>query len=115
MNAKQERAIEAIRKEIVRRQSNGPPEACEFKTWKVTEDPDTDLVFLVSEYGSKTDEGTMASLICRDYRHFKIGPSGGVKLISLSTNLRTSDPGRDEGHGIFNACNWYHKPKKETK
>ena len=53
----------------------------------------------------------MAGLVCRDRRHFMVGHAGGVQLLSLDTNLRSSYPKRVRG--VFKTVNYYHPPRKE--
>jgi hypothetical protein len=73
-------------------------------------DGSTGLVFVVSEYGMIGDEGTAASMMCRDYRHFAIGSRGGVKLITFAGNLRTTSP--KNVTGIFKSVIYYHPQRK---
>lgn len=39
-------------------------------------------VYLVTEHGMKNDEGTMASVLCRDYRHVAVGERGQLRLLN---------------------------------
>jgi hypothetical protein len=112
MTPAQQKALDRIKAEIVRQKSNGKPETSEFKKFEVTDGADTPLVFLVTEYGMKGDEGTMAALMCRDYRHFMIGKRGGVELLSLVSNLRSSYPKRVRG--AWAAVTYWHPPKKDS-
>jgi hypothetical protein len=49
------------------------------------------FISFVIETGMPNDEGTAASLICRDRRHFFIGKRGGIKLVSVSQSMKTKD------------------------
>ena len=53
----------------------------------------SDLGFAVSyaiEVGLPNDAGTLASVICRTYKHFFIGKRGGVKLCHTHSNGKFS-------------------------
>ena len=41
--------------------------------------------------GMPEDEGTLASVLCREYRHFFIGKRGGVQLRTVSIGNKTSN------------------------
>lgn len=47
----------------------------------------TNIHSFVIEVGMRNDEGTYASLMCRDYRHYMIYPLGGVVLVSGQNGL----------------------------
>lgn len=44
------------------------------------------------EVGMTEDEGTLARVLCRNYRHFFIGKRGGVKLVSCSMGTHSTSP-----------------------
>ena len=50
----------------------------EWKKWEV-ETTDYGPVWLTAESGMVNDQGTMASIFCRDYWHISIGPRGKIK------------------------------------
>ena len=79
--AAQSKAIERIKAAVADRNSYGDPANYEFKKVEV-KDLDWGAVSMVTEFGRKGDEGTYAALICRDYRHFFIGPKGGITMVS---------------------------------
>lgn len=113
MNKAQTKAVEAIKARIVAMKSHGGADKYEFKTFETSDPADTALVFLVTEYGNIGDENDMRSLMCRDRRHFAIGKRGGVKLLSLDTNLKSSNP--KNVRGVFNAVNYYHPEAKAAR
>jgi hypothetical protein len=83
MNAKQINVIEIIKKEMMQGR------------YEIKKAETTDCDFFVSfviEVGMPDDEGTLASALCRDYRHFFIGKRGGVTLKSVSTGNRWASP-----------------------
>ncbi len=53
----------------------------EFKTFELTYGYGGRL-YLVTEVGGKTDEGTMAAIFCRTRRHIVIGPRGGLESLN---------------------------------
>jgi hypothetical protein len=111
VNKAQAKTVEALRAALVRHKSNGEPEKHEFKTFEVSNGEHSALVFVTAEYGMKNDEGTMAALICRDNRHFMIGKRGGVKLLSLSANLKMSTP--KNVRGVFQSVIYWHRKGDE--
>jgi hypothetical protein len=55
----------------------------------------SDIGYAISyaiEVGLPNDEGTLASTICRVYKHFFIGKRGGVKLVFAQSNGKFSRP-----------------------
>lgn len=112
MTGRQTEAIEKIKNQIVAKKSNGYPEECEFKTFDVKVLIPNRLISLVVEYGRKGDEGTYASLMCRDRRHFMIRKRGGIELVTLDANLQSSYPKGIKG--LFKAVNYWHPPKKKA-
>jgi hypothetical protein len=69
--------------------------AKELKKFEVSHFPDCPLTFVIVEVGMPNDEGTMASVYCRDYRHIVIGRHGGLKLMNAKNKRRSQ--------GWFNA------------
>lgn len=98
MTEQQAKTIEHIRESVLRRRYGHTQASYEIKQFEISTLPDCDLVFLVVETGLKGDEGTMASVLCRDHRHIKIGVRGGCELLN-STSPRT------QSKGIFNVLN----------
>lgn len=77
MTRAQENTIEKIKKEIPRFDFYSSDEY-EIKKFEVKENE-----FFVSVYfvtGRKNDEGTMAEMLCRKYRHAFIGKNGGLMV-----------------------------------
>jgi hypothetical protein len=92
MNAKQTNAIEIIKKEMM------------GNSYEVKKEEVSDCGFFVSytiEVGMANDEGTLASALCRNYRHFFIGNRGGVTLKSVSMGSHYSSP--KSVTGLFNS------------
>lgn len=112
MTKAQQKAIDAIKADIVRLKSHGRPDEHEFKKFVITESQGTRLVFLIAEYGLIGDEADGRRLLFRDRRHFAIGARGGVKLLSLSANLRSTSPTRVRG--VFASVNYWHPRRKEA-
>ena len=83
MTKAQKETIERLRKDILEHDGLGKEymDDYEYKDFKVTEMPNIGIVFLATVVGSKTDEGTMAAVLCRRRRNIKIGPRGGVTSI----------------------------------
>ena len=92
MNSKQINVIETIKKEMMENRY-------EVKTEQVS-----DCGFFVSysiEVGIADDEGTLASVLCRNYRHFFIGKRGGVTLKTVSMGNHRASP--KSVSGLFNS------------
>lgn len=53
----------------------------EFKQFELTFG-NYNTLYLVAVTGRKTDEGTMAAVLCRTRRHLRIGQRGGVQTLS---------------------------------
>lgn len=79
MSPAQEEMIEFAKKQILVNDSNGYPEAHEYKQFDVKL-LNWGKVQILTEVGSKTDEGTMAQIFCRTRRQIFIGRKGGLKL-----------------------------------
>jgi hypothetical protein len=58
--------------------------------------------FVVLEVGMVGDEGSAASIYCRDYRHVVIGKRGGIELLNPKPTKRTKKVFKTAG-GWFNA------------
>jgi len=54
----------------------------EVKKFEVTHFKGGSQTFVTVETGLVDDEGTMASVVCRDYRHIAISKRGGLKLLN---------------------------------
>jgi len=74
--AKALRTSEQIRDAMLQRRSDH-----ELKKYEITPIA-ANLSSLIIEIGMVGDEGTAASLLCRDYRHYIIYRGGGVALVS---------------------------------
>lgn len=79
MSPAQEKMVAFAKKQILENDSNGYPETHEYKRFEV-ELLEWGSVSILSEVGSKTDEGTMAAIFCRTRRHIFIGRRGGLTL-----------------------------------
>jgi hypothetical protein len=79
MNKSQQATIDAITKSMTRLNQ-------EIKISEI--DDKNYFVSFSIEVGMPNDEGTAASLICRDRRHFFIGKRGGIKLVSVSQSMK---------------------------
>lgn len=77
MTKKQERTIERIKKEIPYFDFYSS-DNYEIKKFEVKEYETFVSVYFVT--GRKGDEGTMAEVICRKYRHAFIGKNGGITV-----------------------------------
>jgi hypothetical protein len=78
MNKAQVQAIEYLLEAVVHYQANGDPEGHEFKRIDIAEWPS--FVSVTTVYGLCKDEGTLAAVCARDYRHFTIGTRGAITL-----------------------------------
>jgi len=93
MNAKQAARVEAFRDQILKAKYGHTAASYEIKQFKVTEyDADTPI-YLVCETGLIGDEGTAASILCRDYRLISIGVLGGCELMNPKVKGRTINRG----------------------
>lgn len=83
MTDKQERAVKRIRF-MLDAELKYAGDKYELKTWEVNEDHFTHsgLVFVYVEWGMKGDEGTLASVLCREKVHISIGKHGGAQYIT---------------------------------
>lgn len=81
--AKFESIAVKIRDDVLARNSKISPQ--EIKKFSMTYDEELGHGFVVVETGMLDDEGTMASLVCRDYRHVHVTQSGAVKLMNPKT------------------------------
>lgn len=91
MTKQQEKTIERIKKEIPYFDFYSS-DKYEIKEFKVDE-----CEYFVSLYivtGMKDDEGTLAALLCRKYRHAFIGKRGGIQVPYFK---------RKGSHGTFSA------------
>lgn len=100
------RTLDTIRENLPKYDFYGGPDRYEIKKFNLSQaemDPEiVDLitsagrrvpkpdVFVTIDTGMKNDDGTLASIYCRKYRHLKIGPRGGIE--SCTINQRTFRP-----------------------
>lgn len=92
MTPKQAAMIDLLKARILERNAAwGATEMKHFAIEDVRED--SDLVFMVIEVGSPNDEGTLASVFCRDRRHIMIGPNGGCTLLNPKVKGKTRNRG----------------------
>lgn len=84
MTKHQERAVEWLRTEILKRDGLAS-DRYEYKQFDVTDNAASGLVFVIAEVGLKNDENTMAGLLCRTHRHIVIGKRGALKLLNAKT------------------------------
>lgn len=66
---------------VLRKNDLGQPGRTEVKRLEISE-AWGGSAFVVLEVGMVSDEGTMASVFCRDYRHLWIGKRGGIELLN---------------------------------
>ena len=90
MTPKQTKTIEVLKNQIESR--NARTGKADLKQFEIVES-DTGLVFVVISFGLPKDEGTLASLLCRDYRHIKIGTQGGCELLNPKRKGHTINRG----------------------
>lgn len=76
LTEKQAGAVDAIRA-AAEQKMYGDRSKYEFKRWEVVAYESFVAVSVV--VGRKNDEGTMASVVARDYGHFYVGRKGGIK------------------------------------
>ena len=79
INTRQQRNLDRLHTELLR-----DDDRHEWKSWETTT-TDYGPVWLSCETGLKNDEGTMASVICRDAWHIQIKTGGGTR-VSRSPN-----------------------------
>lgn len=81
MSPAQQKMVAFAKERIFENDSNGCPEKYEYKRFEVKL-LEWGAVQILSEVGSKTDEGTMAAILCRTRRQIFIGRKGGLKLLN---------------------------------
>ncbi len=79
MSPAQEKMVVFAKKQIFQNDSNGYPETHEYKQFDVKL-LEWGAVQILSEVGSKTDEGTAAAIFCRTRRQVFVGRKGGLQL-----------------------------------
>lgn len=84
MTKAQERTIEAIKSGLPRFDFYGAPADYEVKEFVVKEYEYFVSVYIVT--GRKNDDGTLAAVLCRKYRHAFIGKKGGVSYMNSKSN-----------------------------
>lgn len=109
MTKTQQRIVNRLKKDVIEYDGSKDWEGkYEYKQWKVEEKrlfedcvyvKTKTYVYVTCTVGMVNDEHTYASVLCRRYRMFMIGPRGGVK--GLLGRKRT---------GYWNALIWsYHR------
>lgn len=78
MTKYQEKAVERIKRYIEEHDLHRNDERYEIKEFSV-EETDYGTVIVYSVTGLKNDEGTLASVFCRNIRHIFIGKRGGLR------------------------------------
>jgi len=91
MTPQQQKTIEWLRAEIMRVDGLGAHQADhEYKEFKITEQPETGLVYLLTVVGQKDDEGTLAAVFARTRRHIKIGKRGSLQLLNAKEGKKVT-------------------------
>lgn len=85
MTRRQEYMVEMIRRKAKENLFYNK-EAYEFKTFEVKDERWATIV--VFEIGQKNDEGTMASIFCRDRAQFFIGKNGGITYVNKKGTVK---------------------------
>lgn len=86
MTKAQEQTIRKVMREIPRFDFYSS-EGYEVKDFDITV-TDFGKVFISFHTGMVGDEGTLASVICRKWRHFMIGERGGVSVFTQKGNRK---------------------------
>ena len=103
MNQKQKQVIELLKHTILNERQKHATNQYEYKEWEVNVREieligrKYEFVYVSCTTGLVGDEGTMASVLCREHRHIHIGKRGAVKL----TNAKVKKHSR----GIFWVAN----------
>lgn len=84
----QQRLVDYLPGRILEAHTYGDADNYEIKRLDVT-DHDWGMTSIVIEVGRKGDEGTVGSIICRDYRHIFIGRSGGLQLVNAKHKAKS--------------------------
>lgn len=83
---KHQQIAEELRDALLRKHNAGKDldkyKADEVKKFELAHFPGGSTTFMVIDIGLIGDEGTMASVFCRDYRHIAISKRGGLKLLN---------------------------------
>lgn len=90
MSPAQKRMVKFARKQILKNDSHGYEQDHEYKRFDVKL-LDWGKVQILTEVGSKTDEGTMAQFLCRTRRHIFIGRKGGLTLCNPARFVKDKD------------------------
>lgn len=94
LTAKQAKTVADIKAAILSSRYGCAAGSYEIKRFEVTLPREgSDLAFLIVETGMRNDEGTLASVLCRDRRHIMIGPNGGTELLNPKKKGRTINRG----------------------
>jgi hypothetical protein len=120
MRARQKRAIELIKEEIVRVRGSGGGREFKSINVKLLVDrrfDDRHVIVLTTEYGYLNDEKRLVSAsepdawYCRDERRFLIGPTGSVELMCARTRRGIFYP-TSFIRGVRNSVVW---PRKSSE
>lgn len=84
----QQRLIDELPKALLNKANEYSRHDHEVKRVDVSDENEF-FVSLVVEVGLVGDEDTMASVLCRDYRHIFIRPSGGLELVNAKLKGRS--------------------------
>jgi hypothetical protein len=82
LSPKQKLAVLTIAEWAIKDQSHGHPEDYEFKEFRIEKLDWHSSILVHYEIGGKGDEGSWASIMCRDRRMIRVGVKGGKELIS---------------------------------
>lgn len=93
MNQVQQEMVERLKTAIL--EKNSGSRGSEIKKLEIREFYNT--VSMVIEVGMPGDEGTMASVFARDYRHIFIGPRGGLEICNTKTKTGKYRKSRQRG------------------
>ncbi len=94
LTAKQAKAIEYIKAKILDANYGHTATSYEIKKFEITlPQENNDQAYLMVETGMKNDEGTLASMLCRDHRLIAVGQNGGTELLNPKKKGRTINRG----------------------
>jgi hypothetical protein len=87
-SAKHAEMIEEFKIAMLARHARVSPGDVEVKLFSVQHYEGDSATYFVLEVGTVGDEGTLAALFCRDYRHIRIGKAGGLKLLNAKNKRK---------------------------
>lgn len=91
----QEKTVELLKERLLHKANryrdpqNSKHNPHEIKKFEVKHIEGSSRTYVVIELGMEGDEGTMASVFCRDYRHVSIGVRGGVTLLNAKSKRKS--------------------------